>query len=208
HRRQPGRRVLAATGDRQRAERARPLEAGPESDEEPERERKEDAVGRAHARPAQHEAPAARPPLPRFLRVEPEKRRAARPRRLVHAHVALERIRQIGAERRSRGLIGHELGFARERQPAEVEPIAQIVDRREAGPTPFPRDELVGGEQLAGHGAKAAPLVLAQPVGLERLEGAVEHYRRARASGPKLESLDLAGGRLREIPYQLHPTWV
>src|SRR5262249_46507196 len=67
---------------------------------------------------------------------------------------------------------------------------------------------LVGGEQLAGHGAKAAPLVLAQPVGLERLEGAVEHYRRARASGPKLESLDLAGGRLREIGDELDPTWV
>jgi hypothetical protein len=33
----------------------------------------------------------------------------------VHAHVALERVRQIGTERRMRGLIGDELEFARER---------------------------------------------------------------------------------------------
>jgi hypothetical protein len=105
----------------------------------------------------------------------------------MHAHVALERIRQIGAERRMRGLIGDELRLARERKPAEVEPVAKIVDRGDAGTAPFLRDELIGREELARHRAKAAPLMLAQPVGPERLERAVEHRGRAE---PQARSLN------------------
>ena len=90
---QAGGRILTATGNRQRAERARTFEARPEPDEEAERERNEDTVGRPDARAPQHEAPAAGPPLPRLLGVEPPERRPARPRRLVDADVALQRVR-------------------------------------------------------------------------------------------------------------------
>src|SRR5713101_721858 len=61
---QPRRRVLATAGNRQCAERQSPLEARPEPDEEAERKREEDAVGRPDARAPQHEPPAACPPLP------------------------------------------------------------------------------------------------------------------------------------------------
>ena len=50
HPRQSGRGVLAAPGNREGAERAGSLEARPESDEQAEREREEDAVGRTDAR--------------------------------------------------------------------------------------------------------------------------------------------------------------
>jgi hypothetical protein len=112
---QPRGRVLTAAGDGECAERPRALEPRPEADEQPERERKEHAIGRADARRAQHEAPAARPPLPRLLRIEPAKRLVRGAGRLVHAHVALERIREVGAEGRMRGLIGDELQLSRER---------------------------------------------------------------------------------------------
>src|SRR5438552_2399816 len=63
---EPRRGVLAAAGDRERPEGARALEARPEADEEPEREREEHAIRRLDARPAQDEPPAACPPLPRL----------------------------------------------------------------------------------------------------------------------------------------------
>src|SRR6185503_7606782 len=92
--------VLAAARDCEGAEGAGPFETRPEPDEEPEGEREEDPVFRAQARAPQDEAPAPRPPLPGFLRVEPAERRTGGPRRLVHAHVAVERIAEIAAERR------------------------------------------------------------------------------------------------------------
>ena len=97
----------------------------------------------------------------------------------MNAHVALERIRQIGAERRMRGLIGDELRFAREGKPPVVVPAAEIVGRLEADRAPLLGDELIGREELTGHRAKAAPLVLAESIGPERLERAVEHRRGA-----------------------------
>ena len=127
HRGQPRRRVLAAAGDRQRSEHPGALEAGPEPDEEPERERKEDAVRGPHARAPQNDPPAARPPFPRFLRVEPYERRAARARGLVHANVALERVGQVRTEGRVRSLIVDQLRLSRQGHPPEVVPAAQIL---------------------------------------------------------------------------------
>src|SRR5207244_6396940 len=184
----PRRRILPAARNRQRAERPGALEARPEPDEEAERKREEDAVGRPDARAAQHEPPAARPPLPRLLRVEPPQRRTARPRRLMHADVALERVRPIRAEWRVGGLIVHELGLRRERKPPEVVPAAQVLHRPDAGRAPAARDELIRREQLLRHGAKAVPLMAEQPLPSERFQRAVEH-RRARP-GPQARSLN------------------
>src|SRR5436190_589866 len=100
-------------------------EAGPEPDEETERERNEDAIAGPHAGAGEHEAPAARPPVPRRLRVQPPERRAAGAGGLVQAHVALRRIGEVGTERGAR-LVLDEFGLARQRQPLEVVPAAQI----------------------------------------------------------------------------------
>src|SRR5262249_43612927 len=58
------RRVLAAAGNRHRAEDPGALEPGPKADEEAERERKVEAVPRPESGAAEHEGPAARPPGP------------------------------------------------------------------------------------------------------------------------------------------------
>src|SRR5439155_11411436 len=96
------------------------------SDEEAEREREEDPIGRRDAGPREHESPAPCPPLPRCLRVEPAERLTARARRLVDPDVALERIREIGAEGWTLGLIRDEFLLERERQPVNVVPRHEV----------------------------------------------------------------------------------
>ena len=49
---------------------------------------------------------------------------------LVDAHVPVKRVGEIGAERRARGLIGHELALAGEGQPREVVPAPEIARAR------------------------------------------------------------------------------
>src|SRR5439155_371048 len=67
---EPGWRILPAAWQHHRAEGARAVEACPKSDEEAEREREEDPIGRRDAGPREHESPAPCPPLPRCRRVE------------------------------------------------------------------------------------------------------------------------------------------
>src|SRR4029077_16131960 len=117
-----------------RGPRARALEARPETHEEAEREREEHAIAWAEPGRAQHHRPAARPPRPGFLRVEPAQRRAGGARGLVHAHVAIDRMAQVGAERWVRGLVLHQLALRRERQPLEVAPGSQVARVDEPGP--------------------------------------------------------------------------
>src|SRR5207248_1200694 len=114
-------------------------------------------------------------------RVQPAQRRARRAGGLMHAHVALERIGQVGAERRVRGLILDDVGLARQRQPPEVLPRLQIVGRGDAGARPRRAPERVARRavDLVQEGAQPAPLMLAQARGLQRLERTVVHQARS-----------------------------
>src|SRR5437867_2679103 len=82
--------------------------------------------GRRDAGSREHESPATCPPLPRCLRVEPAERLTARARRLVDPDVALERMREIGAEGWTLGLIGDECLLERERQLVNVVPRHEV----------------------------------------------------------------------------------
>src|SRR5690349_14459070 len=90
------------------------------ADERPERKRAEDNIIRADARRPVDRAPAARPPIPALLRVQPSERAARRARRLMKVTVAAERIGQQPAVWRMRRLLFDQLRFSRERQGIEV----------------------------------------------------------------------------------------
>jgi hypothetical protein len=177
HPAQARRRVLAAARDGQGPDGAGTLETGPEADEETEGEGEEDAIGRAQAGPRQHEAPAPDPPVPRLLGVEPADRRAAGARGLMHAHVALQGIGEVGAERRIGGLVLRELALVREGQPPEVVPGGQIPGRADphAGPLATHERIAVGGQQPGRPGLEPLPLERAQPVAGQRLERRIVH---------------------------------
>src|SRR5205814_4238309 len=88
---------------------------------------------------------------------------------------------EVGAEGRVRGLILDDVGLARQRQPPEVVPRLQIAGRGDAGAGPRRAPERVAGRavDLVQEGAQPAPLMLAQPRGLQRLERAVVHQARS-----------------------------
>ena len=175
------RRVLPAPGNRQAPERARSLEACPEPDEEPEREREEHAVLWSEAGTAQDEAPAARPPVPRLLRIEPAQRRAGRAGGLVDPHVALERKRQVGSEGRMRGLVGDELILDGEWQPREVVPSAEVGGRVEPSAPPLLREEPVGGMRGARQRLQPGPLTLPGRLGALGLQAPIVERRHQRS---------------------------
>src|SRR5438094_425227 len=172
---EPRRGVLAAAGNCERPQGTRALEARPEADEQPEREREEDAVRRLDHRPAQDEPPATRPPLPRLRRVEPANRLPARARGLVDTHVALEGVREVAPEGGVRRLIVDDLDLAHMGQPPEVVPAREVVDRADARGTPLRTDERIGLEQLARHGQETPPLVRGHLLGWQCLQRAIEH---------------------------------
>jgi hypothetical protein len=161
--------VLAAAGDGERPERAHALEAGPEAHEEPEREREEHAVARPQPRRAEHHRPAAGPPVPGLLRVEPAERRPGGARRLVHPDVAVEREGQVGAERRMRRLVLHQLALGRERQALEVAPGPQISRVGQPGPRVAGAEKPVHRQRSADEGHEARPLLMLHGFGIERL---------------------------------------
>ena len=140
---EPRERVGAAAGNGQRAQRAGALEARPEADEEPEREREIDAVAGPEPRAREDEAPAVRPPLPRGLRVQPPQRRSRRPGRLMHAHVALERIGQVRAERWMRPLVLDQFGFGGKREAGTEILHARHIERDPRG-LELPRIKSIG----------------------------------------------------------------
>src|SRR5207247_9380277 len=171
------------------------LEARPEADEEPEREREIDAVAGPEPRAREDEAPAVRPPLPRGLGVQPPQRRSRRPGRLMHAHVALERVGPVRAERRMRGLIVDEVALRRARQSLEVLPRLHIVGAGDAGASPPRAPERVPGHavDLVEQRAQAAPLIRAQARDVERLERGVEHHRDPAGSWPRYSASESRG---------------
>src|SRR5205085_10171061 len=184
---EPRERVGAAAGNGQRAQRAGALEARPEADEEPEREREIDAVAGPEPRAREDEAPAVRPPLPRGLRVQPPQRRSRRPGRLMHARVALERVGQVRAERRMRGLVVDEVALRRARQSLKVLPCTHIAGAGDTGAGPRRAPERAPGHtvDVVEQRAQAAPLIRAQARGVEHLERGVEHHRDPAGSWPK-----------------------
>src|SRR5438552_1064070 len=173
--------VLAAAGDGETAEGARALEARPEADEEAEREREEHAVPGAEPRAPQDEAPAARPPVPRLLRIEPAERRAGGARGLVHAHVARDGKRQVAPEWWKRRLVVDQLGLHRQRQAEEVVPAPEVVGRPDPRAPPLARDERVGGNDGARQAPEARPLMRPERLGVQCLQTPIIERRHARS---------------------------
>ena len=106
-----------------------------------------------------------------------------RPRRLVHAHVALERIRQVGAERRVRGLVAPPARALRVK--GNREKSSQL--RRSAAPARpaafhCPGHEGVGGHARPAPARRAGPLVPPKRLRIERLPAAGPGRRRTRRS--------------------------
>ena len=156
--------------------------------------------------PAQHEAPAARPPVPGLLRVEPAERRAAGARGLVHAHVALERVRQVGAERRMRGLVLDQLALRVSGSRAEVVPAAEIVGATRGRPRcHFARDERVG----AGGSRAPAPGAGAHWCARSASGSSVSRRRSKNARHARsLKRWILPGGGLGQLGDELDPARV
>ena len=45
----------------------------------------------------------------------------------METDVTVDRIGEVGAERRRRGLVGHQLGLRGQRQPLEIVPASHVV---------------------------------------------------------------------------------
>src|SRR5205085_6720715 len=143
----------------------------PVADERPERKSAEDRIARADACRTVNRAPAARPPVPAFLRVQPPERTARRSRCLMKVTIATERISQQPAERRLRSLLLDQFGFRREGQGIEVFDALNAF-KLEAGGARFGLIELVA---CQFHHEQAQPLALplAQAFARKRFEFAV-----------------------------------
>src|SRR5205823_3562666 len=108
------------------ADRTGPLIRGPEADKRSEREREEHPVARADPSASVDVAPAARPPIPGLVGIEPtDGRLAGRARRLMQPGVALDRITEVRAKRRTQGLVFGELLLGGEGQLREGIPRIQ-----------------------------------------------------------------------------------
>ena len=95
------------------------------------------------------------PPFPRLGGVQPAQRLiAARARRLVQAHIALDRIGEVAAERRTRDLVLEQLRLGCQRESFEVVPSLHIVKPR--------APERVGGKHIGEPGAQLLELLPAQ----------------------------------------------
>ena len=167
--RQPQRARHAAARHAERADLRAGVEGRPEAEEGPERERKEDAVARAHARrrgrpPSSTRAATA---SSRWCRSSAAAGRWST-RSGSSACSASSGSRERRAPGRVRGLVGDELGLGRERQPLEVAREAQrsraharrLELARVEGVAPWSRSRSAG-EPLA--------LQRAERVALERL---------------------------------------
>ncbi len=174
HPRQARGRVLPTPGNHQRSHLARPLEPRPEADEEAEGEGEEDPVLRGDAGAPEDETPAASPPLPRLLRFEPADRRPRCPGGLMDPDVALQRVCEVGPERRVGGLVQDQLRLGGEGQAEEVVPGGEVIRRADARGLPPLRDESVGGKDFARERPKPIPLERAQPLGWRRFQRSVE----------------------------------
>ena len=100
----------------------------------------------------------------------------------MHAHVALERIGEIGAERWSGGLVVDKVALFRARQALKIIPRVHIVGAADAGACPRRAPVCIArcAIDLLEQPAKPPPLMLPQARGIERLERGVEHrIRRA-----------------------------
>ena len=167
-------RVLAAARDGHRAEGPRALQPGPEADEEAEGEREEEPVARPQPRRPEHEGPAARPPGPRRLGLEPPDRGPRGARGLEDANVALERVREVGAERRVGRLVGDQVRLRQPREAGEVRPRAEVARVPQAGRLEARPPEGVRAPDLADPRGEPLPLPAPEGLGRRRLARAVE----------------------------------
>src|SRR5919108_507766 len=167
-------RMISMSSRRPRMPPSSRLDPRQKPDEEAEGKGKIAAIPRPNAGARQDEAPAVRPPVPRGLRLQPANGLAARPGGLVHADVALERIREVGAEGRVRRLIFDEVGLAQQRKPAEVVPAGKIFGAREAGRSPAARPERIHAKRLADERLQSPPALVTQTVARGRFDIAIE----------------------------------
>ena len=96
---------LPTTRYHHRADSLRAFERRPEPDEWTKREGNINTITRSHAGALVNFPPTSEPPIPAFLCVQPEKRRAGSPGGLMDADVVLDRVGQVASKRRVKRLI-------------------------------------------------------------------------------------------------------
>jgi len=102
---------LPSSGNSHRTHSLGRLESCPKTNEWAEGKRDENAVSATHARTTQDFLPASQPPLPAFLRVEPQDWFAGGPGRLMDTRVVLDRKSEVRTEWRMLNLILGKLLF-------------------------------------------------------------------------------------------------
>ena len=186
------RRVLAAARDRQRAERPRALEARPEADEEPEREREEHAVAGPHARRRAARSPSSAPTSPRT----PACRASGAARRSCPRSGARARSARAGYVRlvpnggcAAWSATSSALRVSGSRAKSSQSRRSSAAASAGGAPLRASQNGLAAEDARADERAQAVPLVRAQA---RRRPASRARGRTRTPSGPQLEALDLA----------------
>ncbi len=159
----------AAPRHRQRPAALRPLVGAPEADERAEGEGEEDPVARRDPGGPVDRRPAARPPGPALIGVQPLQRLARRPRGLVDARVGLARVGEVRAVGRVLRLVPRQLRLGGERQPPEVLEAPHVRRRLQPHPPQPPPVERVVAQQRPQHQLQLLQLDLRQRLAAQRL---------------------------------------